>query len=139
MAWLASRRRRRFLDPPRFDADDSATTAIAEGARFEGSIRCEGCARIAGRLTGDLVAGGPVLVTATGSVSGDVIAAAAKVEGAIGGSLEVRGRAEVDAGARVGGRLEAARLDVAAGALLEGPVETDGGPRRFAERRGERR
>ena len=139
MALFASRRRRRFMDSPRFDADDAATTVIAPGARFEGNVRSAGGAVIAGRLEGDLAAEGGVLLKATGSVGGSVVAAAAKIEGAIEGSLEVSGRAEVDSGGRVGGRVRAARVDVAAGALLAGPVEAEDGPHRFTERRGKRR
>jgi cytoskeletal protein CcmA (bactofilin family) len=127
------------MDPPRFDADDAATTVIAASARFDGSMRSAGGAVISGRIEGDLAADGAVLVEATGSIGGSVTAAAAKVEGTIEGSLEVTGRAEVDSGGRVGGPVRAARVDVAAGALLDAPVEAEDGPHRFAERRGKRR
>lgn len=127
------------MDPPRFEADDAATTVIAAGARFEGSVRSGGGAVISGRIEGDLAAEGAVLLEATGSIGGSVTAAAAKIEGAIEGSLEVTGRAEVDSGGRVAGPVRAARVDVAAGALLDGPVEAQDGPHRFVERRGKRR
>jgi cytoskeletal protein CcmA (bactofilin family) len=128
-------RRRRFLDPPRLDAEDRDTTVIAEGTRFDGSIRSAGGAVVAGTLDGDLEAAGGVLVLASGSVGGDVVAAAAKIEGSVIGSLDVSGRVEVDALGRVGGRVRALRLDQAGGATLSGPVEVEEAPHVFAERR----
>jgi cytoskeletal protein CcmA (bactofilin family) len=68
-------------------------------------------------------------------VGGDVVAAAAKIEGAVDGSLEVSGRVEVDALGRVGGRVRALRLDQAGGATLSGPIEVEEGLHVFAERR----
>jgi cytoskeletal protein CcmA (bactofilin family) len=128
-------RRRRLLDPPRFDADDPATTVIAAGTRFEGNIRSAGGAVVAGRLDGNLEATGAVLVLSSGSVGGNVVAVSAKVEGSVDGSVEASDRAEVDSLGRVGGSLRAHRLDRAGGAAIGGPVEVEDGPHDFLDRR----
>jgi cytoskeletal protein CcmA (bactofilin family) len=115
--------------------DDVSTTVLAEGGELEGNIETPAHASIAGRLHGDIVARGLVRVEVTAHLVGALQAVDAIIEGAVEGPITLAGRLEVGPRARLAGPIRAARMDVAEGAVLQGPLDVREGPHSFSEKR----
>jgi cytoskeletal protein CcmA (bactofilin family) len=91
------------------------------------SVCCPSCGRqiqlqdavLAGLMAGNVSTLGRVVITRKGAVRGRVECGSLHVEGAVSGTIQVRGPVRIDARAALYGKLSAESLVVAPGARLE--------------------
>jgi cytoskeletal protein CcmA (bactofilin family) len=93
---------------------------IGEESRFRGDISVSGSARIDGEFEGSLVATESVIIGKCGVVRADVQARDMVVAGAVAGNLMAHDRVELHAGARVDGDIETRTLIVDEGVTFNG-------------------
>ena len=105
------------------DRNEIAPTFIASSAKVSGPIETSGDLMIAGRVDGQLRAGGTVTVLAGGAVTAELRGFRVRIEGAVIGNVYAAERIEVAAGARVVGDLRATVVELAPGATVEGRID----------------
>lgn len=111
---------------------EDAKTTIADDVEINGSLKCTGGVRLAGRLNGDLTCAGDVLVEKTSAVKGNLAVNSVIVHGQVKGNITARERIELKGNARVAGDIKGKRLVVDDGVSLVGkseitPSESAGG------------
>ena len=99
------------------------TTVLAPGAEFEGLLSFRGAARVDGKLSGDVVAEGCLVIGEGAQVHGRIEVDELIVGGELEGEIHARKRVELLNTARVVGSLRCPRLAVAEGGILEGRCE----------------
>ena len=102
---------------------EDAKTLIAEDVEINGSMKCSGAVKMAGKLNGDLTCEGNVLVEKSAAIKGNVSAASIVVLGMIKGNIVAKERIELKGTARVAGDIKAKRLVVEEGVTLVGKSE----------------
>jgi len=95
-------------------------TLVEAGTEFEGLLAFRGTVRVEGRVTGDVVASGCLLLAEGAEVRGRVLADVVRVAGCFEGEIHARDFLELLPSARVRGSLASPRLVVAEGALFDG-------------------
>ncbi|MEI7437286.1 MAG: polymer-forming cytoskeletal protein [bacterium] len=98
-------------------------TIIADDVEITGNLKCTGGVRLAGRLAGDLVCGGDVLVEKTSQVKGNLTVNTVTVYGRLAGNIVAKDRIELRSGARVTGDIKGKRLIVEDGVSFVGKSE----------------
>lgn len=93
---------------------------IGEESRFRGDISINGSARIDGDFEGSIVATESIIIGKCGVVRADVQARDMVVAGAVAGNLKAHDRVELHAGARVDGDIETRTLIVDEGVTFNG-------------------
>ncbi len=106
---------------------DEMKTVLTEDVDITGSIKCSASVQMAGRLQGDLVTQGDVVIEKTAMIKGNVTGNSAVVLGQVQGNISVRERIELKSNARVVGDLRAKRLVVEDGVMLTGKTEIGSG------------
>tara|TARA_R110001592_G_scaffold9619_4_gene50975 strand:- start:2557 stop:2931 length:375 start_codon:yes stop_codon:yes gene_type:complete len=89
---------------------------IAKNTLIVGDIKADGDFRIDGTLEGNLTIKGKVIIGATGSVKGNIIAAVADIEGESSGSLKVEKTLTVKSIAKISGDVVVGKLSIEPGA-----------------------
>ena len=117
---------------------ESASTpapVLGVGAVFRGVLALPGPARIDGCLAGEVIAGGPLWIGPNGEIEADLEAESIVVEGRVTGRVRAITRIEVRASGSVRGELEAPRIVLAEGSVVNGPCHSgdqrgaaEGGP-----------
>lgn len=102
------------------EQDAEFTTTIGQDASFSGKLQFEKGARFLGSFEGEVATKGQVVVAGSGRLSGEVNAGNIRVEGQVNGNLNAAGKIQLTESARVEGDIQAARLEVAEGAVLIG-------------------
>ena len=105
-------------------------TVLAPGTEFEGLLSFRGAARVDGKLFGDVVAEGCLVIGEGARVRARIEVDELIVGGELEGEIHARTRVELLNTARVVGTLRCPRLSVAEGGILEGRCETVPGPGR---------
>jgi cytoskeletal protein CcmA (bactofilin family) len=112
-----------------------APPLIPAGGRFVGQLAVRGEALVEGELEGMVEGEGRLVVGSAGRVVGPVSVDELHVSGEVEGDVTTRVRVCLDGGATLRGTLETRLLEVADGAVLEGPCrvgesrrETDSKP-----------
>jgi cytoskeletal protein CcmA (bactofilin family) len=100
--------------------DAEFTTTIGQDATFEGKLRFEKGAKVIGSFEGEINSKGQLIIAGGGRLSGQAHAGSIRVEGQVQGNLEAGGKIQLTESARVEGDIQAAKLEVAEGAVLEG-------------------
>ena len=101
-----------------------ARAQIGPSIVITGEVTAEEDLIVAGRIEGTIQIGGHMLLIAQGGhVSADVEAKSVVVSGSAKGSLVASERIEVQAGADVEGQMATPRLKMADGAIFHGKVE----------------
>jgi cytoskeletal protein CcmA (bactofilin family) len=103
---------------------NSNSTVIGRATVVRGRVSGSGDIEIAGRVEGDVVCSGEVIVDAGGLVAANISAARIIVRGAVKGDLTAEEALVVESGARVVGDLRAPRITIAVGGLVRGHVQT---------------
>lgn len=106
-----------------FDGADEAV--VGESTRVRGRVVGEGNLRVLGEIEGDIALEGTLSVAEGGTVSANVQATAAFVEGTIDGDIDASEGVTIAASGRVNGVIRAAGLTIEEGASISGRVETD--------------
>jgi len=103
-------------------APDKVISIIGPGMRVVGDCDTEGTVRIEGSVEGNIRAGKAVVVGKGGTVNGDIFTQDAVISGTVTGSLRAESRLEVQATSRIEGEIQAARMQLDEGAVLNGSV-----------------
>lgn len=112
---------------------EEAKTLIAADVEITGAMKCAGGVKMAGKLNGDLVCGGDVLVEKGAAVKGNIAAASIVVLGLVKGNIVAKDRLELKGAARVAGDIRARRLVVEEGVSLVGKSEVSASESAAAE------
>jgi cytoskeletal protein CcmA (bactofilin family) len=102
---------------------DSVISIIGPGMRVIGDCETEGSIRIEGEVRGAVRAGKAVVIGRDGLVQGDVHTQDAVVSGTVLGSVIAVSRLELQATSRIDGDIQARRLQLEEGAVLNGSVQ----------------
>jgi len=102
---------------------EDVKTLIADDVEINGSLKCSGGVKLAGKINGDLSCGGDVLVEKSAAIKGNVSAASIVVLGMIKGNIVAKERIELRGTARVAGDIKGKRLVVEEGVTLVGKSE----------------
>lgn len=105
--------------------DAEAATLVGAGARFEGLLTFRGVARVDGEVQGEIHATGRLLIGPRARVKARVEVDELVVAGELEGEIHARQRAELQASGRITGSLEALRIAVADGGVLQGRLRME--------------
>ena len=95
-------------------------TTLGADAVFTGKLTFEKGVRLLGKFDGEIHSEGHLLVANGAMLTGDVKAGAVHVEGNVKGNLSAKLKIHLASSARVEGDVQAAKLEVAEGAVLVG-------------------
>ncbi len=102
---------------------EEVRTIIADDVEINGSIKCAGGIKLAGKVNGDVTTTGDLSVEKGAAIKGNVVAASVVVHGMIKGNVMAKERIELKGSARVSGDIKARRLVVEEGVSLVGKSE----------------
>lgn len=105
------------------NGQDTVISIIGPGMRVVGDCETEGSVRIEGEVKGAVRAGKAVVIGRDGVVHGDVHTQDAVVSGTVTGSVVAVSRLELQATSRIDGDIQARRLQLEEGAVLNGTVQ----------------
>ena len=94
------------------------TNRIVEGTVIKGDIISHADLRLDGKLTGNLIADGRIVIGPAGSVTGDIKCKTADIEGRFDGRIEVDELLSIKAKANITGEVIAGKLAVEPGAVF---------------------
>jgi len=95
-------------------------TIIGTGAKLEGTVVSAGSLRVDGQVKGQISAEGDVMLAPQSQVDADIKAQNVSVAGRFKGSIQVKGRAELNRGGRVEGNITSKTLVVEEGGIFQG-------------------
>jgi cytoskeletal protein CcmA (bactofilin family) len=102
-------------------SDDEITALLGRGTRFEGKLHFEGCVRIEGSFSGEVLSDDTLVIGEGAVVDGDILAGTVIIRG---GTVRADVRAtraiELMAGAAVSGNLRAPEVYIDKGARFSG-------------------
>lgn len=102
------------------DSNNEYPTTIGPDAVFKGQLQFEKGVRLLGRFDGEITSEGQLLVAEGASLTGEVKAGTIRIDGQVKGNLNAKVKVQLTASARLEGDVQAARLEVAEGAVLLG-------------------
>src|SRR5690606_14804353 len=100
----------------------AAISIVGPGMRVMGDLVTDGTVRIEGQVTGSVWAGKAVVVGKAGVVHGELRTQDAVIAGEVIGSVVAASRLEVHGHARIEGEVQARRVQLEEGAVLNGDV-----------------
>jgi len=95
-------------------------TVLGADAVFKGELAFEKGVRLLGKFEGEIDSGGQLLIAGGASLNGNVKADTIRIDGNVKGNLDAKAKVQLSESARVEGDVQAARLEVAEGAVLVG-------------------
>jgi cytoskeletal protein CcmA (bactofilin family) len=99
---------------------------ISEGTKIKGTITSQNDLRISGRLEGEAICKGKIIVASTAKVDGNITTVEADIAGNITGTLKVSDRLTLRKSAIVGGDIYTKVLVVEEGAQMNGNCRMGG-------------
>ncbi len=98
-------------------------TVIGSGTVINGGITSDSMViRIDGKVNGEIVSKGEIIVGTNGIILGDVEAASLIIAGEIKGNVNVSHRLDMEAGAKILGDVKTSLLSISETAILQGKV-----------------
>ncbi|MDX1590574.1 MAG: polymer-forming cytoskeletal protein [Balneolaceae bacterium] len=97
-----------------------ALNMVSEGTTFKGTINSSNDIRIAGKIDGEAITKGKLIITSSGVVNGDSRVGDADVAGTVEGTLRVSGKLNLRQSAVVNGDVYTKTLIVEEGAQING-------------------
>ena len=99
------------------------STIIGRGTELQGDFTAKGSARIDGKVDGNVVVEGMLVVGAGASIAGNVSAKDVLVGGEVNGNINVSGKAELTATARVFGDITTTVIVIDESAVFQGKCD----------------
>jgi len=115
-----------YVPPSTASSGTAGATVIARGVKVEGEFHSQGDVMIEGDVQGSLSAAGTLTVGPEATIRADIKAQEAVISGEIIGNLQITRQAIFHASARVKGDVTAERINVEAGAIIEGRFQIGG-------------
>lgn len=111
---------------------DYAVTIITSGCHFSGKLYCKGSTRIGGKVDGEIVSEGLLIIEEDAVISAEVKAEDIVIQGHFRGTVEASGKVELSSSCIYEGDVITATLVVQEGAQFNGRTTMD--PGRIMER-----
>jgi cytoskeletal protein CcmA (bactofilin family) len=102
---------------------EQVISIIGPGMKITGDCDTNGAVRVEGTIQGNIRAGKAVVVGKDGLVEGDISTQDAVISGRVKGSLRAESRLEVQPASRIEGEIQAGRMQVEEGAVINGTVK----------------
>jgi cytoskeletal protein CcmA (bactofilin family) len=114
-------------------AAEQTDTTIGAGVELKGSLHNKGPIAIHGKIIGDVVSDGAIMVGETAVVQGPITAKSVDVSGQVHGSITAEEQIELQPKSMVKGDLTTSRLSIKPGALFVGKSQMNGGKEAVVE------
>ncbi len=101
-------------------AKDVGVTILTAGCHFEGKFYCQGASRIGGRIDGEIVSEGLLIIEEGAVVTAKILADEAIVQGTVYGEIRIKKKIELASTCKVKGNIIAPCLNIQEGAILNG-------------------
>lgn len=98
-------------------------TLLGKGSELQGNFSAPSSARIDGKVAGNVKVEGALVVGATGSISGDVIAESVLIGGEVLGNISAPEKAELTATAKVLGDIATKVIVIDENAVFQGKID----------------
>jgi len=108
--------------PPKVNTD-KVDTIIGKDTEFNGTLQAKGVIRIDGKVDGEVLTQGDIIVGETGKIIGDVKARHITLAGEMHGNAIVEGRLEIISTGKLFGDIEVSSLVINDGAVFDGKCE----------------
>jgi cytoskeletal protein CcmA (bactofilin family) len=99
---------------------DKAVTILTSGCHFNGKLYCRGSSRIGGKIEGQIVSEGLLIIEEEAVVLGEIRAEEAIIQGQVVGKLEAYGRVELASSCKFDGDITSPSMCVHEGAQFNG-------------------
>lgn len=103
-------------------SSDSAVTILTAGCRFEGRLYCRGISRIGGKIEGEVISEGTLIIEEDALVEAAIQAEEVIIQGQVKGQLEASGKVELATSSHFQGSLSAKTLEIQEGANFNGNI-----------------
>jgi len=107
------------------DADNQTRSIISSEVEIIGTVKTSGSIQIEGRVEGEILSEGDVLLGKSGSVKGNLRVNSVTVAGTIQGNIQAKDRIELKSTARLLGDIKSKRLAVEDGVTFVGNSEVN--------------
>jgi len=111
---------------------DFAVTIITNGCHFSGKLYCKGSTRIGGKVEGEIISEGLLIVEEGAIINAEVRVEDIVIQGHFKGTLEATGKVELSSSCIFEGDINTSSLVVQKGAQFNGRTKMDGA--RLADR-----
>jgi cytoskeletal protein CcmA (bactofilin family) len=99
---------------------DTAVTILTSGCHFSGKLYCRGSSRIGGRIEGQIISEGLLIIEEQALITAEIKADEAVIQGKVKGKLEATGRVELTPSSYFEGDISSPILVVNEGAQFNG-------------------
>ena len=99
---------------------DGAVTILTSGCHFTGKLYCRGASRIGGKIEGQIISEGLLIIEEEAMINAEVKAEEAIIQGRVNGKLSASGRVELCASSQFDGDIMTPVLIVREGAQFNG-------------------
>lgn len=108
------------------ELENASANLIQNGTAIKGDINTTGNIRIDGKLIGELVCKGKLILGKTGEIEGTVTCNNAEIEGTLTANMHVAGLLSLKSSAKLFGEVVVNKLAIEAGAIFSGTCKMDG-------------
>jgi cytoskeletal protein CcmA (bactofilin family) len=99
---------------------ETAVTILTSGCHFNGKLYCRGSSRIGGKIEGEIISEGLLIIEEGATILAEVKAEEAIIQGFVRGKIEAKGRVELCNTSRFEGDISSPTLIVHEGAQFNG-------------------
>ncbi len=110
------------------DSKDFAVAIITEGCNFEGKLYCKGATRIGGKVDGEIISEGLLIIEDSANLKADITAEDIIIQGQIHGNLSSNGRVELSPTSVFEGSIKTDSLVIQEGAKFNGTTSMNINP-----------
>ncbi len=103
--------------------DANAVTILTSGCHFSGKLYCRGSSRIAGKIDGQIISEGFLVIEEEASITAEIKADEAVIQGKVEGKLQATSRVELCASSQFDGDIITPVLVVREGAHFNGHTQ----------------
>ena len=103
--------------------DANAVTILTSGCHFSGKLYCRGSSRIAGKIDGQIISEGFLVIEEEAVITAEIKADEAVIQGRVEGKLQATSRVELCASSQFGGDIITPVLVVREGAHFNGHAQ----------------
>jgi cytoskeletal protein CcmA (bactofilin family) len=106
------------------DVDEKLDTILGKGSSFDGTLETAGGVRIDGRLKGNVITPGDVIIGEGAHLEAKVSGRNVLIAGEVRGQVEASGKLELTLTGKLFGGLRASKMYVEEGAVFQGECKT---------------
>ena len=101
-------------------SNEASVTILTSGCHFNGKLYCRGSSRIGGRIEGEIISEGLLIIEEEAYITAHIQADETIIQGTVKGRLEAKGKVELSDGSRFDGDIVTPRLIIMEGAKFNG-------------------